>query len=143
MKPTEEQIVAILSGNVSEWARSQLGPGQSMDDRRYSDFISVTPEEIEDYVRQKGFPGTYVKEAPLGHSSVADDQLCIVEQPSGWEVYYIERGVKSERSYFTAHLDARREVIGRMVESAKVMLNHRYRHAHPELHLPPPSEMDE
>jgi hypothetical protein len=142
VRPADEQIVAILSGQTSGWARAQLAPGQSMDDRRYSDFIRVTPDEIEEYVRGKGFPGTYIVEAPLGHTSAADDQVCIVEQPSGWEVYYTERGVKSETATFTTHVEARREVIRRMVELAKVTLNHRYRYAHPEPNLPPPSEMD-
>jgi hypothetical protein len=41
-----DQIQAILSGDSFHWAIKQLLPGESIADKRYSDFISADAEEI-------------------------------------------------------------------------------------------------
>ncbi len=142
MKPTIEQIQAILSGNTFRWAVNQLQPGETIDEKRYSDFISVTPEEIESYVKEQGFPGRAVKVISKGQGVFAEDQICIVEVASGWEVFYTERGQRSEQMLLSSFEEACREVIRRRIETAKIELNHRYRNAHPGLNLPYPSQMD-
>lgn len=142
MKSKIEQIQAILSWNTFRWAVNQLQSNETIDEKQYSDFISVTPDEIEDYVKAHGFPDRAVKVVGKGKGIFAEDQICIVEVPSGWEVFYMERGQRSEQALLPSFDEAQREVIRRMIETAKIQLNHRYRHAHPELNLPRPSEMD-
>ena len=73
----------------------------------------------------------------------ADDHLCIAPKPDGrWSVYYTERGERSDEVVVSSLADARREVIHRLMVSARISLNHRFKLAHPELDLPLPSEMD-
>ena len=142
MKSKTEQIRAILAGNTFRWAVNQLQPDETINEKRYSDFISVAPDEVEEYVREHGFPQHSVEVIYKGQGVFAEDKLCIVESPPGWDVFYIERGHRSDESSFLSLDEARREVIRRMIETAKIELNHRYRNAHPELNLPRPSEMD-
>jgi hypothetical protein len=56
-------------------------------------------------------------------------------------VYGIERDHRSEIKIFPSLEEARREAIQRCIISAKIMLNHPCRNAHPELKLPDPGKM--
>jgi hypothetical protein len=142
MKTEIEQIHAIFEGDTFHWAINQLLPNENIDNKRYSDFISVHFDDIEEYIRENGFPSGTIEEVEKGQSPLRDDCLCMEEKTNGWEVYYIERGKRSEQKVFQSLFEARREVIRRMIASAKIVLNHRYRNAHPEMNLPRPSEMD-
>jgi hypothetical protein len=142
LKSKTEQIQVILTGNTFRWAVNQLQPPEIIDEKRYSDFISVTPDEIEAYVKEHGFPEHSVEVIYKGQGVFAEDKLCIVETPPGWEVFYIERGQRSDESSYLSLEEACREVIQRRIKTAKIELNHRFHNAHPELNLPRPSEMD-
>ncbi|GIM63595.1 hypothetical protein Pve01_80930 [Planomonospora venezuelensis] len=137
----EDQIQAILGSNIFRWAQSRLPITKTMDDVRFSDFFSVTEDEVYEYVLANGFDGQAVAEGDA--ASGADDPLCAVPLEDGrWTVYYTERGVRSDEVKVPSHSAARREVVRRLMRSARIDLNHRYRLAHPEESLPPPSEMD-
>lgn len=82
MKSKQEQIEAILSMSTFNWAVKQLSFGKSIDNHRYSDFISVTPDDIENYVKEHGFSKKVVRIFFKGQVVTADDRICIVETPS-------------------------------------------------------------
>lgn len=142
MKSKQEQIEVILSMDTFDWAVKQLSIGESIGNHRYTDFISITPEDIENYVKEHGFSEKVVCIFFKGQVVTADDRICIVETPSTWEVFYTERGHRSEEVSLKSFDEAQQEVIRRLITSAKISLNHRYKNAHPEIHLPLSSEMD-
>jgi hypothetical protein len=51
-----EQIQAILNWNTFRWAQSHLPEAKTMDDVRFSDLISVTEDDVYEYVLTNGFP---------------------------------------------------------------------------------------
>jgi hypothetical protein len=57
-------------------------------------------------------------------------------------VVYTERGVRSDEVKVPSHAAARREEVRRLMTSARIDINHRYRLAHPNESFPAPSEMD-
>lgn len=112
-----------------------------MDDVRFRDFFSVTEDEVCDHVLAHGFDDRTVAEGRAARG--ADDRLCAVPLDDGrWTVYYTERGIRSAEVTVPSQSEARREVVRRLMRSARIDLNHRYRLAHPEESLPLPSEMD-
>lgn len=135
------QIQAIFAVNTFPWALKQLLPNESIDEKRYSDFITVTAEDLYQSVITQGFPPATVEELALGQPGYLYDGLRIEATETGWEVYGIERDQRSDVQSYPSLEAARREVIRRCLVSAKIMLNHRYRLAHPELNLPDPSQM--
>ena len=141
MRSRQEQIEAILSWNTFVWAREQLPPGKSMDDFRFRDFISVTEDDVYDFVLSNGFSPRVVAERD--ETRRADNKLCIAPLEDGrWIVYYTERGQRSEEVKVPSQAAARHEVVRRLMDNARINLNHRYRSAHPEMDLPGPREMD-
>lgn len=138
--PDHEQVRAILGQRTFYWACEQLRDGESMDDLMFRDFISVTEEDIYQFVLVHGFNERDVIQIT---NFMPSEGTCINELQDGrWMVFYTERGKVSQETIVSALADARREVIHRMMRSARISLNHRYRYAHPELDLPPPSQMD-
>ncbi|MBW3625724.1 MAG: hypothetical protein KY468_20205 [Armatimonadetes bacterium] len=142
MRPKEEQIKAILSGDPFRWAVEQLADHETMDEKRYSDFINVTPEEAEEFVKEHGFPEDAVCDETKGPPFIREDRLCIESLNNRWDVYYFERGHYNQFTHHTSYEEARREIINRMIQSAKIALNSRFRYAHPELKLPLPDLME-
>lgn len=141
MANEDEQIRAILDWNTFRWAQAQLPENKSIDDVRFRDLISVTEDDVYDYVLRNGFPDRTVAEGE--GARLADDRLCLAPLEDGrWVVYYTERGTRTDEVTVSSHAEARREVVRRLVRSARIDLNHRYRLAHPDEALPPPSEMD-
>ena len=138
----EEQIRAVLSWNTFQWAASLLAPDETMDDKTYRDFITVTPEEMEEYVIHYGFPRGAVCDKTVGPPFDPEDRICIETIHNQWNVYYFKRGHSSDLTQHSSFEEARREVIDRLMTGAKIALNQRYRHAHPEQNLPSTSEMD-
>lgn len=111
-----------------------------MDDVRYLDLISVTEDDVLEHVRRHGFDERVVAERDAAR--LADDCICMVPEPDGrWRVYYTERGIRSDERVLPSEADARRDVVRSLMRSARLSLNHRYRLAHPDEPLPPPSEM--
>jgi hypothetical protein len=140
MSSEREQIEAILSWDIFRWAVGQLPPTVSIDDVRFRDLISVSEQDVFDYVVEHGFSESLVAERDAAR--FADDRLCMVPMDDGrWSVYYTERGVISDQVTVPSEAAARREIVHRLWTGAKVSLNHRYRLAHPDEDLPPPSEM--
>lgn len=134
----DEQIRAILSWNTWHWAVRQLGDGETMDNVRFRDLVSVTEDDVYDYVVVHGF-----NERAVVERGDAEDHLCIVPKANGrWTVYYTERGMRSDEIVLASLAEARREVVHRLMVSARIALNHNFKLAHPEMHLPLPSEMD-
>lgn len=123
--PAEEQVRAILGHDVFKWAVKRLPDGLDIDDVRYRDLISVTEEEVVAHVSASGFDRRVVAEG-----AVIDDHICIVQTGREWLVFYTERGKVSEEATFGSRDEARREVVRRLIRLARVMLNHRYWHAH-------------
>jgi len=135
MKSREEQIQAILGQGIFTWACRQLNDPEDIYNHKYSDFINVTEDAIRQYVQRKGLdPKTVVY---FDHS----DRLCILQENGGWKVVWSERGRQSQRTDHKSKEEAELEVIRRLIITAKVELNHRYKGTHPELNLPRPSEM--
>ena len=137
VRSRDEQIKAILSWNVFRWATGRLRDGETMDTVRFRDLIDVTEDDVYEFVLVNGFDERAVIER-----GSADNHRCIVpEADDRWSVDYTERGKKSEEVVVSSIADARREVVHRLMVSARISLNHRFKHAHPEMSLPKPSEM--
>lgn len=122
---TSEQIAAILGPDIFRWAGSLLPDDVGIDDVRHRDLIDVSEDEVMSYVTTNGFNTLVVAE-----DAVDDDRICIVQKADGWHVFYTERGSVSEEAMFAERDDARREVVRRLMKLARIMLNHRYWHAH-------------
>lgn len=122
---TEAQILAILGPDVFKWAVASLPEGVSIDDVRHRDLISVTESDVLLYVLAHAFDTRVVAE-----DAVVDDHICIVASGHLWRVFYTERGEVSDETAFASKEEARAEVVRRLVRLSRVMLNHRYWHAH-------------
>jgi len=123
------------------WGLNHLPAGKTFDDIRFRDLITVSEDDVYDFVIANGFNERMVAEREAARH--ADDQLCIVPEADGrWSVYYTERGMKHDEVVLPSLADARREVVRRLMTSARISLNATFRLAHPEMDLPPPSEMD-
>lgn len=130
MQGPTEQIQAILSGNAFRWAVDNLPEGTSIDDLRFPDLISVTREEVFEYVVSHGFPETVVAERDAARW--ADDRFCIVPLDDGqWSVFYTERGTRSQQVTVESYAAAQRRVVEILFDYARTALNHRWWHAHP------------
>ena len=133
MKSPDEQIRAILGTDVYRWARSQLAPGESLEDKQFCDFISVTEDEVIAYVETHGFDPDLVFESrdPKAWRSVpADDHLCLIDHGGRWEVCYAERGERSQAAEFATRTEAVRNLVRRMMGTAWIGLNAAYRDKH-------------
>jgi hypothetical protein len=145
VKPTDEQIRAILSGDTWDWALAQLSAGERIYFKRFRDFIQVNEKDVEQYVAQHGFDARVVFESSEPGAWLrieAGDHICIANVGRIWEVFYTERGERHSESRFPTREEAVREVVHRLIEGARICLNHRYRLSHPDENLPSPSEMD-
>lgn len=121
----EDQIRVILGPKIFEWAVESLPEGLAIDDVRFRDLISVTEDDVFSYVVAHGFDARVVAE-----DAVFDDRICIVSSAAGWRVFYTERGRVFEESLFPSRQEARREVVSRLMEVARIILNSRYWHSH-------------
>lgn len=138
--PVHEQVRAILGDRTFRWACAQLRDDEAIDDFRFRDFINVTEEDIYQFALANGFDqwdDLRVAGPMLGEGTY------ICGLPGGrWTVFYTDRGEISQETSVSTLADARREVIRRMMDMARIELNHRFKSAHPELDLPRPSQMD-
>jgi hypothetical protein len=140
MLSPEDQIRAVLSHNVSRWVRDRLPAGRSLQDVRFRDVITVDEDDVLDHVRREGFDEYVVVTGE--NARTADGRLCIVPEPDGrWCVYYTERGRQRDEVTVPTYADGEREVVRRLIRSARIDLNARYRSAHPDENLPLPLEM--
>jgi hypothetical protein len=138
----DEQIRAILGGRTSELVSRLPDANIVIDSLRFADFIDVTADDLNSYVQAYGFPDGYVAEEGGNHRYHGDNQYRIERSEDRWLLFYTERGEKSGLQEFSNLDQARRAIVHELYTSAKITLNHRYWHAHPELGLPSPSEMD-
>lgn len=145
MHDDEGQIRALLGPDPFRWAVDRIGGrallGRTIDDVRYHDLITVSDEQVHAWVDDHGFDERTVSDGRL-----AEDLLCITRADgpdgrTGWAVSYVERGRAEQLAWFPTRTAARHDVVDRLLERARVLLNHRYRLAHPDEDLPPPSEM--
>lgn len=140
MSSREEQIRAIIGMRTWKWGLANLPAGKSIDDVRFQDLVSVTEDDVYEYVLEHGFDPSTV--AVRDEARRADDRICLVPEVDGrWRVYYTERGQVSDETVLPSEAHARREVVARLMRLARINLNHRYRLAHPDEDLPPPDEM--
>ncbi len=133
-RPKSEQIKAILSGDLMRWALGQLFPGQTLEDAKYGDFLEVTPAEILAFVEKYGFP----KRIASANSS----HFVIEESGKTWKVVLLNPQGALETIPFGSLKEARLKIIRLSICQAKSQLNARYRAVHPDLHLPPATEME-
>lgn len=141
MASRSEQIAAILSWDAFRWAQDQLPKGTAIDDIRFPDLISVTPQDVFEHVQLHGFPERVV--AVRDAARRADDMLCIVPLRDGrWSVYYTERGIKRDQVSVESYAAAQRRVIEILYSSARTDLNHRWWHAHPTERPPKITDME-
>ena len=141
MPNPQEQIEAILSYDVFRWAHEHLPAGKSIDDIRFPDLISVTEQDVFEYVLVRGFPERVVAERDAARW--ADDKLCIVPLSDGrWSVYYTERGRRSDQATLESYAAALRWVINILLNSARTALNHRWWHANPDARPPRITDME-
>ena len=129
MRSKSEQIDAILRGNTEAWARSQLTPGDTLTDHQYTDFVSVTPDEVVAHVLANGFdPHTvWTLEDP---PSQKDDRLVVEPKGAQWTCYYTERGGRDDERTFDTREEAVRDAVMRLLATAWSALNVRYWHRH-------------
>ncbi|AKT38171.1 hypothetical protein [Chondromyces crocatus] len=133
MRSKPEQIQAILSNRPGHWARSLLAPGAQMADVQYTDFISVTPDEVVAHVLTHGFDprGVWTPNDPPGQR---DDKHALEPKGAQWITSFTERGSRFDEHTFDRYEDAVRYLVLRLVRSAWTLLNHAYWHRHhPEL----------
>jgi len=129
MRSKTEQIEHILRGETETWAHAQLGMGQTLADRQYSDFISVTPDEVVAHVLARGFDPRAVW-TQKEHPSQRDNRIVIEPMGAKWATYYTERGSRDDERTFDREIDAVRDVVMRLLDSAWTALNVRYWHRH-------------
>ena len=145
MRPRKEQIDAILAGRAYRLAVEEVGPGGSMDDKQFRDFISVSTEDVEQCVMEHGFDSKSVWESTdpdaWRTSPKAHDRLCIVRNGNVWEVFYTERGIRGDVQRFPSYEEARHWLVLHVMESARIELNSNYRLAHPEEDVLGPTEV--
>lgn len=138
----EEQVVLILSERTHELVSRLPNANEAINHLRFRDFIEVTPDDVLAYVEKNGFPQSNVAEEGGRHHFHGDNQFRICRGPMGWELFFTERGIDSVHEIFSTLADARSALVAKLFELAKICLNHRYWHAHPELNLPSPSSFE-
>ena len=129
MRSKTEQIEQILRGNTEPWARSQLAPGEKLEDFQYSDFISVTPDEVVAHVLANGFDPSTVW-TPKDPPSDKDERIVVEPEGAKWTCYYSERGGRSDEQTWDTQADAVRDAVMRLLSAAWSALNVRYWHRH-------------
>jgi hypothetical protein len=141
MRTPLEQIKAILSDNLWQWVSEQFQPNyQSMVNRRYEDFISVTPTDVEQYILAHGFD-------PEGHIFESDDPSFwqtltapegwyLIKNGQTWEVFWKERLQPLGVERFPTREDAVHHLVNEMMSASKASLDNWFRNAH--LYYPPP-----
>jgi len=140
MKIKKEQILALIGENPSIWASKQFNPTDSFKNKKYSDFFNITEEDVRLFIREnKGIPITHPY-CGIAYSN-RDNSQCILEENGEWKVVWSERGRLYDITHHKTKEEAEMEVMRRIIKSTKIELNHRYWHAHRELHLPDPDEM--
>lgn len=130
MRSQEEQIEALLRGDLTAWLQEQIASGEEMNDRNWHDFFSITPDDVVARVMQRGFPLGAVWEAghPMDHK---DERLVVEADPVGrWRVYFIERGAASDERTFATREEAVRDAVTRVVGDAWVRTSANYWHTH-------------
>jgi len=126
----DEQIRAILSYDAFRWAVENLPHGKTIDDIRFRELVTISEEDVLNHVRRSGFPVSVVAEGEAARW--ADDRICLVEDGDRWSIFYTERGERSDLATVESHAAAQRWVVHHLFENAKVSLNHRWWHAHPD-----------
>lgn len=130
MRSQEEQIEALLRGDLTAWIQEQIMSGAEMDDLNWYDFFSVTPDDLVARVMAKGFPIGAVWEP--GHPMELKNERLVVERDAQgrWRVYFTERdSVEDERTHATRE-EAVRDAVSRIVHDAWVSTSANYWHAH-------------
>lgn len=131
--PKTKQIELVLSERVFEIVDSYPNPNELLDNHRFVDFIDVTESELFAYVQEHGFPSGNVAEEGGSFPFHGDNQYRIEFADNAWQLFYAERGQKNQEQSFETQEAARKRLVEMLFESAKITLNHRYIHAHPEL----------
>jgi len=133
MRGEQEQIEALLRGDVTAWVSEQLSAPDALDDLDYHDFFSVTVDALVAYLVAHGAPigALWMPGQP---PTEKNDRLVVEPAAGAWAVYYADHGDRyDERAHGTRDA-ALRDAVSRLCDAAWVSLNHRYWHAHhPEL----------
>ncbi|WP_210438620.1 hypothetical protein [Nocardioides xinjiangensis] len=87
-RPVEDQIRAILGWNTFRWAVDQLPAGVVIDDVTFGDLVSVTREDVLQWVEEHGFESTAVRDDRYD----GQESLYLLPERGAWVVFYSERG---------------------------------------------------
>lgn len=130
MRNEEEQIEALLRGDLTGWIQEQIVSGSDMSDRNWHDFFSITPEALTQHVIERGFPLGAVWQP--GHPPTEKNDRLVVEPGAAgqWRVYYIERGRASDERVYATRDEASRDAVLRLMNDAWVRTNQDYWYAH-------------
>lgn len=131
--PRDIQIQAVLSTATTEVLSPYLPPGVSRADVPPGELISVSIDEVAQYVSVHGFPSAVVHDSSRDDASQCDSVQRIVEDTSGWTVTYFERGRSFDAKRYASRSAAVREVVRRLLRGALLELGVLYKRAHPEV----------
>jgi hypothetical protein len=129
MRSKAEQIAELLGGNTVNWAVSQFPADPKLADHQYSDFISVTPDEVVAHVLEHGFDVRAVW-TPGHPRPERDDRLVVEPKGAEWACFYTERGSRSRERTYPDKEGAVRDAVMRLLDRAWTSLNSAYWHHH-------------
>ncbi|MCJ8331111.1 MAG: hypothetical protein HRT89_16390 [Lentisphaeria bacterium] len=133
--PIELQLDALLlkDMNLFRWAHDYLGTkGPETSERpspleklKFSDFITVSEDQILDEVRRRGL------DSLVDHFAKEGEGTSIFQHGDLWVYSYTERGHSGILATAKSREEIEYEFVQKLILSAEVILNHRYKGAHP------------
>ncbi len=123
--PAEEQMKAILNGRCLTLATEYIPQGCTLEEYKFSDFITVCFEDFCNYARSRLAEFVFFNQICEG--------CCIVEENERVKLLLVERGKVEEEESFESVEDAQNALLRKLWKTAKIHLNHQYRNARPEL----------
>jgi len=107
--PPERQILALLTGRALQLACEWSGK-TTLDGSEYASVFTVEPEAVHDYVLRNGVPRGAWSDRPGSH-----DGLYMVEDHGKYSVYYQERGIMFDESFFRSRREAEVALVNQLL----------------------------